>query len=90
MSSDATLQLLTPDGRLVRDDRTSEYLPLIEQLPEQRLLDFHRQMVVIRRFDTEAGNLQRQGQLALWIPSIGQEASRPIASTSSAGSAAST
>lgn len=73
MSSDATLQLLTPDGRLVRNDRTSEYLPWIEKLPEQRLLDFHRQMVVIRRFDTEAGNLQRQGQLALWIPSIGQE-----------------
>lgn len=76
MSSDATLQLLTPDGQLVRDDRTSEYLPLIEKLPEQRLLDFHRQMVVIRRFDTEAGNLQRQGQLALWIPSIGQEAAQ--------------
>jgi pyruvate dehydrogenase E1 component alpha subunit len=28
---------------------------------------------VIRRFDIEAGNLQRQGQLALWIPSLGQE-----------------
>jgi len=73
MSSDATLQLLTPDGKLVRDDRTSEYLPWIEKLPESRLLDFYRQMAVIRRFDTEAGNLQRQGQLALWIPSIGQE-----------------
>ncbi len=30
-------------------------------------------MVVVRRFDIEAGNLQRQGQLALWIPSLGQE-----------------
>ncbi len=73
MSSDAAIQLLTPDGQLVSDDRTSEYLPWIEKLPESRLLDFHRQMVVMRRFDTEAGNLQRQGQLALWIPSIGQE-----------------
>ena len=76
MSSDDTVQLLTPDGQLVRDDRTSEYLPWIENLPESRLLDFHRQMVVVRRFDTEAGNLQRQGQLALWIPSIGQEAAQ--------------
>jgi 2-oxoisovalerate dehydrogenase E1 component alpha subunit len=76
MSSDATVQLLTPEGKLVTDDRTSEYLPWIEKLPESRLLDFHRQMVVIRRFDTEAGNLQRQGQLALWIPSIGQEAAQ--------------
>lgn len=73
MSSDAALQLLTPDGHLVRNDRTSEYLPLIEALDETRLGDFYRQMAVIRRFDTEAGNLQRQGQLALWIPSIGQE-----------------
>ena len=76
MSSDAALQLLTPDGTLVRDDRTSEYLPLIEALDEKRLGDFYRQMAVIRRFDTEAGNLQRQGQLALWIPSIGQEAAQ--------------
>src|SRR4051812_925621 len=73
MSSDVALQLLTPDGTLVRNDRTSEYLPLIESLDEKRLGDFHRQMVIIRRFDIEAGNLQRQGQLALWIPSLGQE-----------------
>ena len=76
MSSDAALQLLTPDGTLVRDDRTSEYLPLIEAPDERPLGDFYRQMAVIRRFDTEAGNLQRQGQLALWIPSIGQEAAQ--------------
>jgi pyruvate dehydrogenase E1 component alpha subunit len=76
MSSDVALQLLTPDGELVRNDRTSEYLPLIEALDEQRLRDFYRQMAVIRRFDIEAGNLQRQGQLALWIPSTGQEAAQ--------------
>ena len=68
-----TLRLLDSDGSLIRDDRTSEYLPLIEALSDQRLRDFHRQMVVMRRVDVEAGNLQRQGQLALWIPSIGQE-----------------
>ena len=28
------------------------------------------------RFDDEAGNLQRQGQLALWVPSHGQEAAQ--------------
>jgi pyruvate dehydrogenase E1 component alpha subunit len=33
-------------------------------------------MTVVRRFDTEAGNLQRQGQMALWVPSIGQEAAQ--------------
>lgn len=69
----ATIQLLSPEGGLVENDLTAPYLPLIEELDEDRLLDFHRQMVVIRRFDVEAGNLQRQGQLALWIPSMGQE-----------------
>jgi pyruvate dehydrogenase E1 component alpha subunit len=33
-------------------------------------------MVVTRRFDEEAANLQRQGQLALWVPSHGQEAAQ--------------
>ena len=72
-SSTAPIQLLAPDGSLVENDVTAPYLPLLAGLDEQRLLDFHRQMVIVRRFDLEAGNLQRQGQLALWIPSMGQE-----------------
>jgi pyruvate dehydrogenase E1 component alpha subunit len=71
--TEATVQLLSPQGTLVENDVTAEYLPWIEKLDDARLQDFHRQMVVIRRFDIEAGNLQRQGQLALWIPSLGQE-----------------
>jgi len=31
-------------------------------------------MAVVRELDIEAGNLQRQGQMALWVPAIGQEA----------------
>jgi pyruvate dehydrogenase E1 component alpha subunit len=72
----ATIQLLSPDGTLVENDVTAPYLPLIEGLDERQLLEFHRQMVIVRRFDVEAGNLQRQGQLALWIPSLGQEAAQ--------------
>ncbi|HWH26528.1 MAG TPA: thiamine pyrophosphate-dependent enzyme [Pseudolysinimonas sp.] len=71
--TEATVQLLSPQGKLVENDRTAEYLPWIHALSDQQLRDFHRQMVIIRRFDIEAGNLQRQGQLALWIPSLGQE-----------------
>jgi 2-oxoisovalerate dehydrogenase E1 component alpha subunit len=76
ISTGGPLQLLSPDGAIVRDAATERYLPLIEALPDEQLRDFHRQMVVIRRFDLEAGNLQRQGQLALWIPSNGQEAAQ--------------
>jgi 2-oxoisovalerate dehydrogenase E1 component alpha subunit len=71
--TEATVQLLSPQGNLVENDANAEYLPWIEKLDDARLRDFHRQMVIIRRFDIEAGNLQRQGQLALWIPSLGQE-----------------
>lgn len=74
--TEATVQLLSPQGELVENDATAEYLPFIEKLDDARLRDFYRQMVVIRRFDIEAGNLQRQGQLALWIPSVGQEAAQ--------------
>jgi pyruvate dehydrogenase E1 component alpha subunit len=69
----ATVQLLTPSGDLVESDANAQYLPLIEELSDEQLRTFHREMVVVRRFDTEAINLQRQGQLALWAPSLGQE-----------------
>ncbi|MBX3100828.1 MAG: thiamine pyrophosphate-dependent dehydrogenase E1 component subunit alpha [Salinibacterium sp.] len=72
----ATVQLLTTEGTLVTSDATAEYLPYIEKLSDDQLRDFHRQMVVIRRFDLDAANLQRQGQLAMWIPSLGQEAAQ--------------
>jgi len=74
--TEATVQLLSPEGTLVENDANAPYLELVSGLGEQQLLDFHRQMVTIRRFDIEAGNLQRQGQLALWIPSLGQEAAQ--------------
>ncbi len=71
-----TLQLLAPDGTRVVSDATEAYLPYVDALTEQQLREFYRTMRVIRRFDIEAGNLQRQGQLALWIPSLGQEAAQ--------------
>ncbi|BDZ48372.1 pyruvate dehydrogenase E1 subunit alpha [Frondihabitans sucicola] len=79
MSSDAMgpevppIQLLDASGVLQENDRTTEFLPVIEALSDEMLQRFHRDMVLTRRFDDEAGNLQRQGQLALWVPSHGQE-----------------
>ncbi|MBC7519334.1 MAG: pyruvate dehydrogenase (acetyl-transferring) E1 component subunit alpha [Microbacteriaceae bacterium] len=71
-----TVQLLSADGVLHTEGRVAEFLPLIERLSESTLQRFYRDMVVIRRFDTEAANLQRQGQLGLWVPSMGQEAAQ--------------
>src|SRR4051812_13052470 len=74
--TDATVQLLSPEGTLVENDVTAEYLPRIAALSDEQLREFHRHMVVIRKIDLDAANLQRQGQLAMWIPSLGQEAAQ--------------
>jgi 2-oxoisovalerate dehydrogenase E1 component alpha subunit len=72
----ATLQLLSPAGSLVENDATAEYVPYVEALTDDELREFHRVMVVTRAFDLEATNLQRQGQMGLWVPSLGQEAAQ--------------
>lgn len=69
----STVQLLTADGRFQPSERAGEYLPYLERLDESDYLRFYRDMVQVRAFDHEAANLQRQGQLGLWVPSHGQE-----------------
>jgi len=72
-TTDAMVQLLTPEGSLTRSAEAEEFMPYVDRLDDAKLRQFYRDMTVIRRLDTEATNLQRQGQLALWIPSHGQE-----------------
>ncbi|CAI8297842.1 MAG: 3-methyl-2-oxobutanoate dehydrogenase subunit alpha [Cellulomonadaceae bacterium TMED98] len=69
-----TLQLLEVDGSLVPGPVYDQYWPYIDALPHDTLQHMYRTMAVIRALDIEAGNLQRQGQMALWVPAIGQEA----------------
>ncbi len=71
-----TVRLLSPEGVLQTDEVAAEYLPYVERLSDEQLRQLHQDMVTIRRFDLEATNLQRQGQLALWPPSQGQEAAQ--------------
>jgi pyruvate dehydrogenase E1 component alpha subunit len=59
-----TLRLLAPDGTLVVNDRTEAYQDAISHLTEADFREFYRVMSVVRRFDIEAGNLQRQGHMA--------------------------
>ena len=67
------VQLLQPDGRRVLD---REYAPLIADIGPDRLRSLYEDLVVVRRIDTEATALQRQGQLGLWAPMLGQEAAQ--------------
>ncbi|MFP7761787.1 thiamine pyrophosphate-dependent dehydrogenase E1 component subunit alpha [Marisediminicola sp. LYQ85] len=68
--------MLSTEGTMSVTGASEEYLPYVEALSDEQLRRFHRDMVVIRRYDVEAANLQRQGQLALWVPSMGQEAAQ--------------
>jgi len=67
------VQLLGPDGTLGTDPVFSEYAA---RLDAEKLRSFYADMAKIRRFDVEATALQRQGQLALWVPLTGQEAAQ--------------
>ncbi len=71
-----TVQLLTPEGELRATPEAEAYLPLVEALDDATLQRFYRDMTVSRRLDLACANLQRQGQLALWVPSLGQEAAQ--------------
>lgn len=71
-----TVQLLTPEGELRPSPEAEAYLPLVEALDDAMLQRFYRDMTVSRRLDVAGANLQRQGQLALWVPSLGQEAAQ--------------
>jgi pyruvate dehydrogenase E1 component alpha subunit len=74
-----TVQLLDPDG--VRHpwpehDRWLTDLDDDGDAAHQALLSLFEDMVVVRRIDAEATALQRQGELALWPPLLGQEAAQ--------------
>lgn len=68
--------MLTADGEFAPNEAAAEFLPYFERLGDADFRQFYRDMVIVRRFDRDAANLQRQGQLALWVPSHGQEAAQ--------------
>ncbi len=67
------IRILTPAGER-RDD--PEYGSHVADVGDDELLALYDDMVVVRRIDAEATNLQRQGELALWPPLLGQEAAQ--------------
>ena len=68
-----TVQLLTPAGERLCDVR---YDAWVSDIGDDQLVALYEDMVVIRRIDTEATSLQRQGEIGLWPPLLGQEASQ--------------
>lgn len=70
---DQLARLIAPDGQRLNDPDLD---PWVADVFEPQLLGLYEDMVVARRIDTEATALQRQGQLVLWPPLIGQEAAQ--------------
>lgn len=67
------LQLLDEGGARVS---APDYDSWITDIGETELIGFLEDMTVVRRLDAEATALQRQGELALWPPLLGQEAAQ--------------
>jgi 2-oxoisovalerate dehydrogenase E1 component alpha subunit len=64
------VQLLTPEGQRV------SHPDFDIDVSEAQLRDLYRDMVLVRRADREGNALQRQGQLGIWVPLLGQEAAQ--------------
>ncbi|VXB86185.1 thiamine pyrophosphate-dependent enzyme [Citricoccus sp. K5] len=75
---DGAVRLLDADGTLHQDTRFTPYLAGLDEAALQRM---YRLMATERRVDSEGTSLQRQGQLALWVPAIGQEGAQAGALT---------
>jgi 2-oxoisovalerate dehydrogenase E1 component alpha subunit len=68
--SSQLIQLLTPEGERIEHP---DY-PL--ELTSAEIRDLYRDLVLVRRIDTEAIALQRQGELGIWASLLGQEAAQ--------------
>lgn len=70
---DTPLQVLAPDGTRKSCDLLD---PWLTDVDTEFAIQLYTDMRVTRRFDEEAFALTRQGQLGLWAPLEGQEASQ--------------
>lgn len=66
----APFRLIDPSGTLDREAARDL------DLKEEEFLDLYRLMVLVRRADLESAALQRQGELGVYPPMIGQEAAQ--------------
>jgi 2-oxoisovalerate dehydrogenase E1 component alpha subunit len=75
-SGSETVSVLDEHGRVRPTTAAEPYADRALAVPLDDRIGFLRDMVRTRAFDVAAANLQRQGHLALWVPSYGQEAAQ--------------
>lgn len=67
------IRFLDDAGGYAPSATAAEFAAELEGVGVDEYKQWFVDMVSTRAFDTECTHLQRQGQLALWVPSIGQE-----------------
>ena len=70
------VQMLNPEGQRVESAVSAAYAQYAAELTDEDLRGFYRDLTLIRRVDTEATALQRQGELGIWASLLGQEAAQ--------------
>jgi 2-oxoisovalerate dehydrogenase E1 component subunit alpha len=75
-SASETISVLDQDGAIRPSEAAEPFADRALATSVEQRIGFLRDMVRIRAFDVGAANLQRQGQLALWVSSYGQEAAQ--------------
>jgi 2-oxoisovalerate dehydrogenase E1 component alpha subunit len=67
------IQLVGETGQRVSNETFSA---LVQDIGPEELRGLYQDLVVVRRIDVEGTALQRQGQVGLWAPLLGQEAAQ--------------
>lgn len=67
------IRFLDEAGNYAPSDSAAAFADELAGVGIAEFKQWYRDMVTTRAFDTECTHLQRQGQLALWVPSVGQE-----------------
>jgi pyruvate dehydrogenase E1 component alpha subunit len=70
LGPDDFVQLLDPDGERV------EHPDYSVDFTDEEYRGLYRDLIVVRKLDTEATALQRQGELGIWASLLGQEAAQ--------------
>ncbi|QUY61521.1 thiamine pyrophosphate-dependent enzyme [Gulosibacter molinativorax] len=73
---DEAVRFLDEQGRWAPSGDVASFRAAADALNVEVLCGFYREMTLTRRLDIGSTALQRQGELALWIPSFGQEAAQ--------------
>ncbi len=67
------VRFLDAAGNWDPSESAAAYQGALDAVTVEHKKQWYRDMLTTRAFDTECTNLQRQGQMALWVPSVGQE-----------------